>query len=506
MKKLKGILGVFLTLVMVFSLTVTAFAEENKPYEITVNSTDTHEYAVYQIFTGKYSPKSLNLTDVKWGQNSKRPEGTAVGGEVDVTILSDLAKVAQGTNYTNAQKLEEIKKYVDLDGAPCGTVSATKSLRVDGGFYLFKDLGAVGDGDAYSNYIVMIGGNITINTKKKVPTVEKKVLEINDSEAPEKTGHWYDGADYDIGDTVQFKLTANLPGNISAFKSYKVVFNDTLSKGFTFGRVVSITLKTLTREVAESEGNIDIKDKFTENVTGGEKGQPTNFTLTCNDVKSLGATDNSIIEVIYEAKLNNDAVIGPAGNPNDVFLEYSNNPNTDGMGKTEKDLVKVFTYQLKVIKNDQTGAPLAGAGFTLYKLDVNGKELYEVDCPEATGDNKNEFEWKGLDSGNYLLRETTVPDGYNSIPDATFTIKGSYNIVDKDPKFIDLEVTNKTSDRDPIIDKDNNLIITTITNNHGSTLPTTGGIGTTIFHVGGTILVVGTAILLVVRKKMSEEK
>lgn len=535
MKKLKRIFSALLALAMVFSLSVPAFAEGEK-HKIYIENpkdptkTDTHTYEVYQIFTGRYNKSGdgfLNLSDICWGQNGK-VEDAKKGTSVEISVINALEDVAKGNTYTDAQKLEIIKRYVDIKN-PIGRVSADEvvdgvivkdnSLKIDDGYYLIKDIGNPDIDydkevveDTFSNYIVASGGDIRISTKKNMPSVVKKVLEINDSsDKPLETEIWKDGADFDYDDEISFKLTATLPNNVSTFDSYQLEFHDTMSEGLDYigDEHVKITLKSATKEASEDNGDKDVTSYFSI-ATGKDEGKTT-LTITCDNVKKEGfaASDNSIIEVIYKAKLNENANIGSAGNPNTVFLKYSNNPHAGGLGKTTTDKVTVFTYKFQVVKitrSAQGNEPLPGAGFTLYKLDPKGKEIeIKNGCPEPTGADLNIFEWEGLDAGRYLLRETKVPAGYNTMPDAIFTITSVIPDPSDNPTLTELSVS-KINGKDSEIDLPNGMIISTITNNPGTKLPETGGIGTTIFHVGGAILVVGAAILLVVRKKVSEEK
>lgn len=532
MKKLKRIFSALLALAMVFSLSVPAFAEGEEPTKpegpmITVAEHDTHTYKVYQIFTGRYS--NGVLSDVKWGKNGvlKDENGVKVnidvGSDVNEKILGELQGDALGTAVSDNVKLSKIIEYVDLESECYGTVDSKKSLPIVDGYYLIKDEGPVSAGDAFSRYIVKTGGNIAISTKKDAPSVKKSVLEINDStKDPTKTNLWYDAADYDIGDEVTFKLTATMPKKLSEFNSYLVTFHDTLSKGLTLDiSSVQVFLKSEQRAATREEDNIEITNAFKITSSTPVIGKPTELTISCDNIKdeklNLDIKDNSIIEVVYKATLNNQAVIGSAGNINTVYLEYTNNPHTNEIGETEEDLVKVFTFQLKIFKVNKGNEPLKGAKFTLYKRisDPNDKDpestkKVEVpvtsseSCPDATGDAENEFNWTGLDSGDYTLKETTVPDGYNSIAPINFTINAGYNVNKPDPELFSLSATGFDNYVNSTLVS--GLINTSITNNNGTNLPETGGIGTTIFHVGGAILVVGAAILLVVRKKVSEEK
>ena len=260
------------------------------------------------------------------------------------------------------------------------------------------------------------------------------------------------------------------------------------------------------------------------------------FTVSCNDVKKVSATEGdttvslteeSLIVVEYTATLNDNAVIGNTGNPNKVSLTYSNDPNWDESGDDEpkgttpEDKVIVFTYKLTVNKvGEDEGTPLTGAGFTLYKkydtepaggtADPNENGYYEVATINSKDDDPiSTFTFEGLDAGEYKLVETQVPTGYNKAEDIKFTVEATYDTSSDDPKLKNLVIKNANGNS--MSGGDGSLfsvtpttfddISTTIQNFKGSVLPSTGGIGTTIFYVIGGILMVGAGVLLISRKR-----
>lgn len=169
MKHMKKLASFLLALVMVFSLATTAFAADTT---ITAPAGSTRTYDVYQIFTGDLSGKVLS--NVKWGKN-----GTGTVGEaVPQDTLDALAKV---NSLSDTEKLAAISKYVNLNSEKFGTVSDGSPLNAPTGYYLIKDNGPVGDGEAYSLYVVQIVGPTTISPKVSTVTSEKKVDDKNDS-------------------------------------------------------------------------------------------------------------------------------------------------------------------------------------------------------------------------------------------------------------------------------------------------------------------------------------
>ena len=209
----------------------------------------------------------------------------------------------------------------------------------------------------------------------------------------------------------------------------------------------------------------------------------------------------------YYAKLNENAVIGSKGNDNEVTLTYSNNPNKGGDGETgttPKDKNIVFTYKVVVNKKDQSNNALAGAEFTLEKktgTDANGKAVYaKVGDPIKTNDGTS-FEFNRLDDGDYRLTETKTPAGYNTIDPVEFTISATHSVEADDPKLLTLSGDKKSGEATFTPDKSAGSLTTDIVNKKGSTLPSTGGVGTHMFYVFGGCLVAAAVVLLALKKR-----
>ena len=493
MKHTKKLASLLLALVMVFALATTAFAAGTATISAPERSTRT--YDVYQIFTGDLHEGVLS--NIKWGKNGTGTEGTAV----DQTTLAALAAV---NGKSNTEKLTEIQKYVKLDSEKIGTVSNGKPLTVPTGYYLIKDNGPVNDGEAYSLYVVQVVGPTTISPKVGTTTSDKKVKDTNDS-AANSTTDWQDSADYDIGDAVPFKLSATIAQDYANYThGYKLTFHDKEDAGLSFNKnsvkvYVDGTLITTGYEVV------------TEGLTDG-----CTFEVRFANLKDIASVKaGSIISVEYTSTLDTDATVGSAGNKNTSHVTYTNNPNdeqTGEGGKTPDDVVIVFTYKTivnKVTKNpaydptvegSEEYIPLKGAGFTLYKKNASG--AYVAVGSELKGKDMTTFTWSGLDDGDYKLVETTTPSGYNTIPDIEFTISAGH--VDGDSPYLNTLSGNVTSGTATFTaDVNDGSLSTDVVNNSGTQLPSTGGIGTTIFYVLGSVLVIGAAVLLVTKKRMS---
>ena len=486
----------FLSLVMIMAMGLTAFADgESTGYKLILTGTATgHTYEAYQIFTGDLSTNAEGkkvLSNVKWGTGV-----TYTGAESATDVANKLVDEKEGMT------LDQLVEKLTLN-TPAKTVESSKdSTVIDGlaaGYYLVKDKDGsqANTSDAYTKFIVQVVGNTSVEVKSDVPTVVKKVKDKNDSTGA--TSDWQDSADYDIGDEVPYQITGTMPSNIADYKSYKYVFTDTMSKGLTY------TEKTATIKI----GDTIVTDSFDEVVTTNEDGSTT-VTWSCDNLKGIeGVTLNNSTTVVvtYSAKLNNSAAIGSVGNPNRVNLTYSRNPNKGGegdTGTTPDDQNIVFTYKTVVNKVDQDKKSLAGAAFKLEKKQSDGK--YTL-VKEFTAGEEKKFEFTGLDDGEYKLTETTTPAGYNTIDPIVFTISATHDETKDDPTLTELSgnVTNGvvTFTRDT---NNEDSLTTDIVNKKGSTLPSTGGRGTTMIYIIGAALVITAGVVLVMRKKMSSDK
>ena len=497
MRKVKKLLGLLLAAVMVLAMGTTAFADE-KTHTITAPNNG-HTYEVYQIFTGDYSEGDNSqkvLSNVKWGKNGTGTQGDNVSEE----ILTEL----KNANGSDTEQLAVITKYAKLQSSDkFGTVTYESPLEVPSGYYLIKDEDGSQEGaqDSYTLYIVqVVGKDILIDPKADVPTSQKKVDDKNDSNTSEDGENWQDSADYDIGDTVPYLLTAQLPENVSAYTSYTLRFVDTMSKGLTY---VEGSAEVFVN--GKSAGKLE---PTSANYSGDDDRYTDGTVLTWNfaNIKAApyNAGNNAVITIEYTATLNNNAVMGSAGNPNKMHIEFSNNPNGEGTGQTPDDTNIVFTYKVVVNKVDEDKKPLAGAQFTLQKKQANGSWK---DIGSATvSENQATFTFSGLDDGDYKLIETVTPDGYNDIADIVFTITAEHDILSDDPRLTSLTGDTTTGEITFTPNTSDGSLTTEVENKSGSTLPETGGMGTTIFYVLGAILVLGAGGLLIARRRTDSEK
>jgi fimbrial isopeptide formation D2 family protein/LPXTG-motif cell wall-anchored protein len=544
-----------------------------------------HTYGAFQLFKGDLaetytedaegneSVTSKVLSNIQWGDSIDQTKVAQL--ITDLNAIDGLTVAAGSDAKTVAKAISDANFAADSAGAQAvadafakalGTAKATQNtpnsdgkyvLTVPAGYYLVKDTAAVTGEGAQTRYILEVVSNVEPVEKANVPSVIKKVKETDDAkavstEAPKNPTDWQDAADYDIGDSIPYKLEGTLPGKFEEFDTYKVyTFIDTLSAGLTAPKAedVHITLNT--------ENGTDL-GQFFDVVVDGQVitvSLKTNVDLRTADYNGddeggkFVATDKII--VTYNAVLNENAKIGSEGNPNTVYLEFTNNPNgeQDGeKGTTPTDKVIVFTYEIKANKVEPDGKEtitadayaaltdaekatytadgdgysrpktkaLAGAGFTLYKKVVVGTTGADANGWLQIGDEikgVTSFEFKGTDAGEYKLVETTVPAGYNKADDVIITVAATYDTEADDPKLKTLTVTPETagftvttaavSETDTAHITTNGIVEGDILNQKGSVLPSTGGIGRRIFIVSGSILLVGAAILLITRRRMS---
>lgn len=538
-KAIKKLLAALLAVAMVCAMAIPAFAYNPGETEEDLNTK--HEYAAFQIFTGDVKGNNIDdfkISNAKWGESITNPTEFLAQLTADSTIGGEFK-----TNFTPQEAVAVISKWGDSDdnsiafarcvcnylysnGDPKPVIQGlhTGGIKVpEPGYYLIVDTSPFDEDDfyhAYNSFLLKVTKAeyvFNINYKVVKPTVEKKVYDNdnNDISSAGNNDGWGSSADHAINEKFQFRLIAKLPASkdngraYDYYKKYTVCFNDTLSDGITYDRLDSV--------VINSNGHTyDIpKDSPKYNVDVSHLESDHSFVVSIPDVKTcvedsgFNLNNGATITVTYTAHLNeNAAVNGSAENKNSVRLQYSNNPRPDGeywgYTPTPESEVYVYTYQLNNTKRAETenGTPLPGAVFQLYsdadcknevKLYQDGEFYYPIknatgkEAVEMKSAANGQFNVKGLDAGTYYLRETTPPAGYSACPDTTIVISATH-----DGNRVNLESSK---------------LYTTIINNKagGITLPSTGGIGTTIFYVVGGGLMVAAIVLLVTKKRMENK-
>lgn len=495
---MKKLMAALLAVAMVCAMAIPAFADGSSStstaavtkYTITAPKNG-HTYEIYQIFTGDYDALQPSmLTNIKWGENGT---GT-VGAAVEQNVLNALSAVA--SSASDKAKLDVIENYVKLDTTPVAIVTNGSSVEVVGGYYLIKDKdGSLSGSEPYTTYLVSVVGHVTINPKSNdVPEFKKKLKDTNDSTGD--VSDWQDSADYDIGDYIPFRLQGTVPEDYDSYSKYYYAFHDKEEAGLTFD---SSSVKVFVGD--EVTGTKIDASNYTV-VTNPADG--CTFEIVFDDLKKVtDVTADSTITVTYKSRLNENAVLGKQGNVNTAKLEYSNNPRGSGTGTTPWDNVIVFTYKVVVNKVDQNHDPLVGAQFTLTKKTKNGTDVVKTMDVNTT---LTQFTLSGLDDGEYTLTETVTPAHYNTISPITFTVNADHTITwEADPRNTVLTSLSGNTASGEITFTHNETdgsLTTDVVNNIGTTLPGTGGIGTTIFYVIGGGLMVAAAILLITKKRM----
>ena len=482
MKTIKRISCLLLALALMMALSVTAFAE-GETGSITINDAVVGQtYTIYQILDLESYNASAKAYAYKattaWNTfiNSDAIKGTYV--EVD-----DQGYVTWKDGADAAAFAKAAQKYAkDNSIANQGTVTATTTTvsftGLDLGYYLVDStLGTLCSLDTTNPDVVM-------EEKNEVPTNVKTVEE-------DSTGNYGEKNDADIGQTVNFKSTITAQAGAENY-----VFHDTMTAGLTYTGVTGITLNNT--DVAASNYTV------TAPAADGDTFDVTFTQAFCDTLKA-----NDQIVISYTATLNENAVIAGNGNPNTSKLSYGDKGDESHTpsGTTPPSTTITYTWDVDVFKytmNGEAEMALAGATFTLSKnadgsnpiaLISEGNNVYRVaktgetgTVTEITTDTTGKFTIKGLDADTYYLTETAAPAGYNKLAGPVTIVIGENGVV------------NGTTEAPQGVDE------VKVLNQAGTELPSTGSIGTTIFYVLGSVLLVGAAVLLITKKRMSAEK
>ena len=533
-KAIKKLLAALLAVAMVCAMAIPAFAYDTKE-DIDKN----HCYDAFQIFKGDVSDDNT-ISNVQWGQNIPDDKDFLAQLKEDPTLripfqdansLQEVLDVMKGWTTSDDNSIAFARfvcNYIYTDAhansTPVKQGGHTGGFELDeAGYYLIVDTSSFSssaDGDsyhAYNSFLLKVNKahyHVQITPKVVKPTVEKKVYDNDDGSSSGDNNGWGSSADHAINEEFQFQLIATLPESenngraYDYYNEYTVRFNDTLSNGITYDRLDSVVINSdgHTYDITNDSSMYEVDDSQLKN--------DNSFVVSIPDVKTcvkdpeFNLNNGATITVTYTAHLNeNAAVNGSAENKNSVRLQYSNNPRPDGeywgYTPTPESEVYVYTYQLNNTKRAETenGTPLPGAVFQLYsdadcknevKLYQDGEFYYPIknatgkEAVEMKSAANGQFNVKGLDAGTYYLRETTPPAGYSACPDTTIVISATH-----DGNNVSLSGNLSTT----IINKKTG----------GITLPSTGGIGTTLFYVVGGGLMVAAIVLLVTKKRMENK-
>lgn len=499
--------------------------------EITITAQESdHTYGAYQLFNGNVSDGKL--TDISWGTGI---DSDALLAELKNGSIDELKDVTSAPKL--AEKLSKLESSKVIEFSKIATKHVTGTAKTftksgeaapysykatlgeaDHGYYLVKDTDE--KAAALTSPILKVAGcTVTVEAKGSVPTSTKKIKE-------DSTGEWGDTADLDVGQEAPFKLTGTMPSNIADFTTYKYGFKDFISKGFTLPE--GFAAKDLTVKIGDKEITPDTVNvtAITDDTHGAEYNGGKQIEIMFTDLKATAKaagvelTADSEVTVEYSATVNDQALIGGAGNPNKSLVVYQKDvTDGDGLGETPEDEVWAFTYQLDTTKVDSADpeTKLKDAQFRLYNSDKsksakieNGKISAWVDGEAGTVITTPEggvFNIAGLDADTYYLKEIKAPAGYN-LPtgdDAYFKFVIAASLTVGDDGKGKIESLTITPDKEQATDGDipTGKVSMDITNTSGSTLPETGGIGTVIFTVVGLLVMVGAAGGFVWRRKQN---
>ena len=478
MKNAKKLFGLLLALVMVFAM-ATAYATQEGTLNggsITINdAVPGQNYKAYQLLylesynkdSGAYAYKANSAWETWLKTQTAYVSFDAQGY---VTWVKD----ADAAAFAKLAQVEAVKMNADATAtAPNAkegeTYSTVKFENLLLGYYLVDTtLGTLCSLDTTNPDVVM-------EEKNEVPTNVKTVEEDSTSNYGEKN-------DADIGQTVNFKSTITAQAGAENY-----VFHDTMSVGLTYTGVTGITLNGT--DVDASNYTV-----LAEGLTDGCTFEVRFTQAFCDTLKA-----NDQIVISYAATLNENAVIAGEGNPNTSKVSYGDSSNTKYTPDSE---TKTYTWDVDVLKytmNGETETPLAGATFTLSKntdgsnpiaLVSEGNNVYRVaktgengTVTEITTDATGKFTIKGLDADTYYLTETKAPDGYNKLAGPVTIVIGENGVV------------NATNEAPQGVDE------VKVLNQSGVELPSTGGIGTTIFYVGGGVLILAAIVLLIAKRR-----
>ena len=559
-KVLKGLVAVAATAAMAvagFAGASTAMAADT--VNVTVPGPESklngHSYTAYQILSGTQAESGGALGDARWGDGIN---GTAflAALQADSTIGQYFTNVTDGKGFAEALSNSEnfpadgtntrlVAKIAMKHTQGDGTALAAPTTSLVKGYYLIVD--STDNGQAvYNPAVLAITSDINITDKTDVPTLEKKVQENKKDVTSSVYGSGFnDVADYNIGDEVPFHLIGSVP-DMSQYETYTYKFTDTFDKGFDAVNTDNVKVYLSNDKKLDLEGesaDTDITSYFSgtngsiqytpaTEAQGETAGTKATLTVSTKDLKkaaiySKGQTQYVIVS--YTAKLNAKAEIGLPGNENTAKLTYSNNPDQSGQGEnqpthdTPEDKVIVFTYGLDTTKVDAASSDkkLKDAEFKLYRGSGSDIEYVRVDTDsKVTGWTKNKaegavlksdqngnFKVIGLDDGNYTLEETKAPAGYN-LPANGFSVTlraTTANSQNWDGTAINAltGLAVKVDNTDGTGNTDTGLGAITIKNTQGSSLPSTGGMGTVLLYVAGIAVFVlaGATLVMALRRR-----
>lgn len=504
MKRVKRVLALLAALALVLAMAVPAFANEAK-YTITINNS-VGTYEAYQIFKGDLEKNVLS--NIEWGAGVTADGKAAFGGKT----AAEVAKTLEGNDTAAKAFATKISEYLDTTAAVEGT---DKITGLSAGYYLIKNK-SVNEGEAYTDFILEVVKDVDITPKGQKPTLDKQIKH-------NESGQWGAVGDNQIGDTVEFRTITTVP-NTTGYTKYDYMIYDEMSTGLTSNVTNDSGITIKINEGVELESSY-----YTVTVDSTDANKFSVKVDILKAIKEGKIEEGDNLYTYYTGVLNEDANVYDKGKQqNTAYLQYSNNPHDNNTkGETPHVTVYDWTFKMNVQKIDGADKEkeLKDAKFVLSKNGtVNLGTIAENGTPAETenliklvydsanktyrvataSDAKTTYVMtagnitiKGLDDAEYYLYETKAPAGYNRLTEPVkFKINATYNSADSCPA-----VLTKVGDEAAVTG-----LKVSVENNAGTTLPSTGGMGTTVFYVVGGGLMAVAVVLLVTKKRMENKR
>lgn len=475
---MKKLVSLVIVMALVMSLAVGASAEESTSGTITISgAVNGQTYSAYKVFSVTASGDNYSYTIDSssafyntvnaFATEDNGMKLTQVNGSntynVSVTETFTAAKAADLAAALAATLAEGTSNPISAGSATAANGAASISVSEAGYYFVNSSLGSL-------CALNTVNATTQVYEKNSLPSLTKAV----------------DKANVSIGDSVTFTLTANTGSNTNApgeensktatgiSADYKI--EDTLPAGLTYDSTAGVTVKVGDTAWTDTDYTVSYANQ--------------KLTITLSNTKLTTLIQNTSITITYKATLNENAVIAGTGNTNAAKLTY-------GTYTTENATATVYTYSFDLVKTDSDNKIITGAQFKLYNAQTGGNQIYVVkntDGSYSVTKTANEVvieagnvKIKGLANGTYWLEETKAPEGYNAL-----TARQSFEIKNAN---LDAIVTTDTWTSDGVH----------VINQTGSVLPSTGGVGTTIFYALGGLMFVGALVLLVTNKRMKAE-
>ena len=527
MNRTKRMVSLVLIMAVFASMAVTAMAAD---YSIVVKNTNEavqingKTFYAYKIFEASYNSFTSSIV---YSYDAKTCLNVVYNGMSGNELIEWLNGVDSNSDEVRAFADHVYTEYIkgkEVTAKGTATASgetATIDLNEAGYYLVYCEGSAVDDGDTITAAVSLTSTtpSVEISPKFDAPTIEK-YIKHNEKDL------WGNVGDNQIGDEVEFKIISTVPDTYN-YDSYTYIIHDKMHQGLTSKVKADSDVVIKVNDSGDS-----LADRFYEvNTDPADPADECTFEI---NVDILAAIEEGVMKkgdklyVYYKAELNSGALIYSEGKQHNIAkLEYSNNPYATGTGETAEHVVYDWTYNIAVNKVDENNKELDGAKFVLAKQEIDISDL-EVNaegvptktenliglvkiadgyCMATSADTDNvtyvmdagSIMLKGLDdSVTYYLYEIKAPDGYNmATKPVTFKINAEYN-----------ESGSETQEGYPTFTVDNtpaDKFEINIINQSGTQLPTTGGMGTKMFYIVGMMLMTGSAVMLITKKRMKAE-